>query len=209
MRCQTQAAQEGPRRPSALQEGVALPAAARAEGSPPNAAWAGAACPRLAAMAHRAQDPESLHSPLWLIQPWTPRWHVGAGAARGHFEESYEELEARITRLESAVGLVPKQGRGGQAAINQGDPHGIAQAILGQLANQRAIAWSNSNMHWADPTKFGAASAGALFILVYYSPVLTHEAADKLYLVMWRIRSALLLSSIRVLVPSLALMRCV
>lgn len=80
-------------------------------------------------------------------------------------------------------------------AIKQGDPNGIALAILRQLSGQRASLWPEYYMYWADTTTYGAALARESVIFVFYSPVLTHEAADKLCDVIWGMRSALLLSS--------------
>lgn len=79
-------------------------------------------------------------------------------------------------------------------AIKQGDPNGIAVAILGNLAGQRASLWPKKYMHWADATTHGTALAGESVIFVFYTPVLTHEAADKLCHIIWGMRSALLLS---------------
>ncbi|BDA50173.1 hypothetical protein COCOBI_15-3020 [Coccomyxa sp. Obi] len=67
-----------------------------------------------------------------------------------------------------------------EQAIKQGDPKAIAVAILGQLAGRQATSWPETHMHWVDTNKDGAASVGSSFILVYYTPVLTHEAADRL-----------------------------
>ncbi|BDA50174.1 hypothetical protein COCOBI_15-3030 [Coccomyxa sp. Obi] len=74
-------------------------------------------------------------------------------------------------------------------AIKQGDPNGIALAILWQLSGQRASLWPENYMYWADATKHGAALAGESVIFVFYSPVLTHEAADKLCHVIWGMRN--------------------
>ncbi|CAL8465317.1 g4852 [Coccomyxa elongata] len=74
-------------------------------------------------------------------------------------------------------------------AIKQGDPNGIALAILRQLSGQRASLWPENYMYWADTTKYGAALARESVIFVFYSPVLTHEAADKLCHIIWGMRN--------------------
>lgn len=78
IRCQTRVAQKVPRRPLALQEGAGLPAATRAGGEARQSCPGRRRQPTALALAHRTQ---TLHLPLEARMHWTPRWHVGAGAA--------------------------------------------------------------------------------------------------------------------------------